>query len=420
MFNFAGGGIVGFKEGGDKGKYETPYDRQRRLDEEEGTAGLGNALLYGSAPVAAAADVAALPISLVRNMFYNGKGEAPGWTPVMDARARALAGNKVDALSNQAPTQEETPGPTEQDVIAADPRVAAALAQRQQANSPAGGLGGAKPPAAPGAVRPAAAGLGGSGAAAMLKDTLGKQAAQPTAADAISSVREMQKAFGVDQPAGAEERARIAKMEGLREAQNKDRAMRNLITYLTNVRGSTIGEGLGRGAQMSQAEIERQNAGDLAHQEKMYELVNNLNKANRAEGVGAAKSSAELLAGREKTAGEESRARLQALANMYHTDIASAAQLEAARIMSAARTGNMDERQQLAELKALQGSLQAQLKGMNQFDKVGRAPLESQLREINAAIAKMAGVSTMSAAPGDAGGNAALFNQADAILSGKK
>jgi hypothetical protein len=138
--------------------------------------------------------------------------------------------------------------------------------------------------------------------------------------------------------------------------------------------------------------------------------------------VGSAKSAGELLSGREKSVGEEARARLQALANVYNTEMSSATQKETARIMAAARSGQMDERQQLAELKTLQTGIQAQLKTMNQFDKAGRAPYEQQLQIINAEIAKLAGISTMPAAPGapNAGGNAALYNKADAILNGKK
>lgn len=360
--DFAEGGIVGFSDGGKGDKYETPYDRKRREEQEEGTAGLGNMLLYGSAPVAAAADVAALPISLIRNMFYSGKGDAPGWTPVMDARQRALEGKRVDALA--AAPQEERPAPTEQDVLEVMQRqdgAAPAVVKRPPAPQgiasgatkvpPTGAPAPAGAPAPTGAPRVApAGGLGSSSVAGMLQKQLGKETAQPTTEDAIAAIKGIQKGFGVDKPAGEEERAMIAQMRAQREGQVKDRGLQNLITYLTNVRGSTIGEGLGRGAQMSQAEIARQNAADLAHQEKMYELVSGLNKANRAEGVGAAKSAGELLAGREKTTSENERAKLQALANVYHTDVAAGAQLQSAQIMAAARESGLDSKDiQMAE-----------------------------------------------------------------------
>jgi hypothetical protein len=251
---------------------------------------------------------------------------------------------------------------------------------------------GPRPPAAP-----AAGGLGSSSVAGMLQKQLAKEPAQPTTEDAINAIKGIQKGFGVDQPAGAEERAMIEEMKARYAKGQEDRGMRNLQGVL-----SAFGRGYGAAGLESARQSEAATNADMAQQQKVYEMINGINKANRAEGVGASKSAGELLAGREKTAGEEGRARLQALAQTYHTDVAAAAQMEASRIMAAARTGQMDERQQLAELKALQSGLQAQLKGMNQFDKAGRAPYEQQLQIINAEIAKMAGVSTMPAAPGAA------------------
>lgn len=57
-----------------------------------------------------------------------------------------------------------------------------------------------------------------------------------------------------------------------------------------------------------------------------------------------------------------------------------------------------EDKQTLNELKALQGSLQNQLK--TEFNKDQRAAINAQLAQVNAAIAKMAGLSTMGAAPG--------------------
>jgi hypothetical protein len=274
------------------------------------------------------------------------------------------------------------------------------------------------PPASP---RPPVAattgGLGSSSVASMLQKQLGKEPVQPTTDDAIAAIKGIQKGFGVDTPAGKEERAMIDEMNRRYSQGQENRGMRDLRGVM-----SAFGRGYGAaGAEANRAE-EAATAADMAQQQKVYEMINAINKSNRTEGVGAAKSAGELLAGREKSTGDEARARLQALANVYNTDVSSATQKETSRIMAAARSGQMDEKQQLAELKTLQSGLQAQLKSMNQFDKVGRAPYEEQLQIINAEIAKMAGVSTMPAAPGSAktGGNAALYNKADAILNGTK
>jgi hypothetical protein len=274
---------------------------------------------------------------------------------------------------------------------------------------------GPRPPAAPAAAP--AGGLGSSSVAAMLQKQLGKEPVQPTTEDAIAAIKGIQKGFGVDQPAGTEERAMIEQMNRRYSQGQENRGMRDLRGVM-----SAFGRGYGAaGSEANRAE-EAATAADMAQQQRVYEMINGINKANRAEGVGSAKSAGELLSGREKSTSEEGRARLQALANVYHTDVASATQKETSRIMAAARSGQMDERQQLAELKTLQTGIQAQLKGMNQFDKAGRAPYEQQLQIINAEIAKLAGISTMPAAPGapNAGGNAALYNKADAILNGKK
>lgn len=399
---FAEGGIVGFADGGKGDKYETEYDRNRRLEREAGTGGLEPMLRYIRAPLDAAADVARLPVSLWEHMTYNGKGESPSWTPAMDNRTRYLESLKDSPTAVQARNERDAAEPVPTGNVAGSRRTPQQLAAAgiNPVIAPAGGLGegknlaptGPRPPAAP-----PAGGLGSSSVAAMLQKQLGKEPAQPTTDDAIAAIKGIQKGFGVDQPAGKEERDMIEAMNRRYAQGQENRSMRDLRGVM-----SAFGRGYGAaGSEANRAE-EAATAADMAQQQKVYELINSINKANRAEGVGAAKSASELLSGREKSTSEEARARLQALANVYHTDKAAATQLEASRIMAAARSGQMDEKQTLAELKALQTSVQAQLKSMNQFDKAGRAPYEQQLQIINAEIAKMAGVGTIPGAPGAA------------------
>lgn len=418
---FAEGGIIGYsgKDGSHvKDKYETPYDRERRIAEEEGTAGLGNALLYGAAPVAAAGDIAALPVSLLRNMFYNGQGDAPGWTPFSDMRTRALQGDRMDnAVERNAATAEDR-SPTEEDVKAAvqakasgtgrpyvgmlgtgeqPPTAVARPAARPIA--PGATPGGINQPAPTGA--PGGAGLGGSSVAAMLQKQLGKEIATPTAEGAAKSVQDINKQFGLDTPGGKEERELIAQMRAQREAQMKDRGFENLVSFLTNAKGSNLGETFASGARASQSEIEKQRADDMAHQQKMYDLAHGLNTADRAEKVGSAGKAATLFGEEQKSAATAESNRLTSLANIYHTDVAAAAQIQAQKIAAAARSGSIDDKQQLAELKALQASIQAQIK-LTPYDKKVVGPLQEQLASVNAQIAQMAGVSTMAPAPGRA------------------
>jgi len=417
---FAEGGIIGFsgKDGSKvEDKYETPYDRKRREEREEGTAGLGNALLYASTPVAAAADVASLPVSLLRNMFYNGQGDAPGWTPFSDMRTRALQGDRMaNAVERNAATTEES-SPTEADVKAAmqakptgtgRPYVGMLGAGEQPPTSVARPPA-ARPPVAPGATpgginQPApsgAPGLGGSSVAAMLQKQLGKEIATPTAEGAAKSVQDINKQFGLDTPGGKEEREMIAQMRAQREGQLKDRGFDNLISFLTNARGSNLGETFASGARASQSEIEKQRADDMAHSQKLYEMVSGLNKSDRAEKVGSAGKAATLFGEEQKSAATAESNRLTSLANIYHTDVAAAAQIQAQKIAAAARSGQIDDKQQLAELKALQASIQAQIK-LTPYDKKVVGPLQEQLGAVNAQIAQMAGVSTMAPAPGGA------------------
>lgn len=420
---FAEGGIIGFngKDGSKvEDKYETPYDRERRLAREEGRDGLGNALLYASTPVAAAADIASLPVSLLRNMFYNGQGDAPGWTPFSDMRTRAMQGDRVEnAVARNAATTEDTAGPTEKDVLAAmatenkptgtgKPYVGmlgagtqptAAVARPTGAPAPAaGGIAQRVPGAAP-AGAPGAAGLAASPIAAMIQKQLAKEPTVPTAEGAAKSVQDINKQFGLDTPAGKEEREMIAQMRAERAAQTQDRGLQNLITYLTNARGSNIGETLAGGTRASQAEIEKQRADDLAHSQKMYEMVSGLNKANRAEQVGSAGKAATLFGEEQKSAAEAERNKLTTLANIYHTDQAAAAQIQAARI---AHYNSVDPKtaMRLKYLDQTQDSLVSELNKINPFEKAKRAPLEAQLAAIRAEIAKETGVSTIPAAPG--------------------
>lgn len=71
------------------------------------------------------------------------------------------------------------------------------------------------------------------------------------------------------------------------------------------------------------------------------------------------------------------------------------------------------DKQQLAELKALQTSLKDQLK--TTFNKADRQRLQTQLDEVNMAVAQMAGLSTMGAAPG-AGSPGGIPSDVQALL----
>lgn len=86
---------------------------------------------------------------------------------------------------------------------------------------------------------------------------------------------------------------------------------------------------------------------------------------------------------------------------IYDRQVAEQGSTERTQIQAAAlrdRSGGGDK-QQLAELKALQQSLNEQLKSPRMMGPAGD-PLRAQLQQINAAIAQMAGLGTMMGAPG--------------------
>jgi hypothetical protein len=86
---------------------------------------------------------------------------------------------------------------------------------------------------------------------------------------------------------------------------------------------------------------------------------------------------------------------------LQRTNIQAGATLQAARIGADARgagAGATADRQQLAELKALQKQYADQMK--TTFNKPERAALQAKLATIEAAIAQMAGLGTMPTAPG--------------------
>ena len=88
-------------------------------------------------------------------------------------------------------------------------------------------------------------------------------------------------------------------------------------------------------------------------------------------------------------------------AGIYKTQVEQQGALQRTQIQAAAmrdRSGGGDK-QTLAELKALQASINEQLKSPRMMGPAGD-PLRAQLQQINAAIAQMAGLGTMMGAPG--------------------
>ena len=351
---FARGGAIGFngKKRSDvpEDEYETPYDRARREEREAGTGGLEQMLRYARAPLDAAADVARLPVSLIEHMFYNGKGESPSWTPAMDERTRYLEGlkNSPEAVKARAQTEVANLKPVSE-VPANGPTLPQGIAgaRNYSAQTP----GSAQPPISPSAPRPGAPRPAATTApapesmAAMLRASLAKSPEAPTVEGAAGIVQGMQKQFGVDKPAGDEERRLIEQMNQRYAESKKGKDLRDFQSVM-----AAFGRGPGAAGLEDVRLHAADTAADMAHQKGVYDMLNKINTANRTEQVNAAAKGMGIYGDQEKNVADKDRANLQALASAYHTDVSAGAQLQAARMMQAAREAGMDSKEiQMAE-----------------------------------------------------------------------
>jgi hypothetical protein len=182
-----------------------------------------------------------------------------------------------------------------------------------------------------------------------------------------------------------------------------------LMEYLGQVaqtgRGRTWGEAGAMGAagvtalnkerQTQQFELTKQ-AVEVAQKKIDADRAFNLDKYKA--GQEGAKRVDEIAKATAQEFGLDKRSK-DALANQLQVaNIHAGATLAAAK-ERASGTGGADK-QQLNELKALQSSLKDQLK--TTFNKAERQQLQAQLDKVNMAVAQMAGLDTMGAAPGAA------------------
>jgi hypothetical protein len=157
-------------------------------------------------------------------------------------------------------------------------------------------------------------------------------------------------------------------------------------------------------------------AEDLKFLDELNKLNSEIDKARiegRYKDVAAGKEAVKDLIAEQRQAEQSGTSLLNTKENARSREqaanIAAQARLDAAR---ARGTGaGAGDKQQLSELKALQTSIKDQLKEPRMMGKAGD-DLRRQLATVNAEIAKMAGLSTMAAAPGAAspGGTSLKYN----------
>jgi hypothetical protein len=204
------------------------------------------------------------------------------------------------------------------------------------------------------------------------------------------------------------------------------RRLDNLVTFLSNVGPGSFGMGGAQGVRavqklerdQQQEALKRQEMRDQQAQ-KMAEIRALNDQAVFAYATGNFDKFESLQKEIQKLKLEfdKDQATLARGAAAARTDAAKAyqesrdkaadraSQERRTRMMMESRAGTGGDKQQLSELKALQTSLKDQLKG--EFNRARREQISAELAQVNAAIAKMAGLDTMGGAPGagSPGGN---------------
>lgn len=466
MFGMAGGGIVAFDEGGNVGQYETPYDRMNRLNREKAAQRdtapggqpdrePGESLDAYRQRLRAFGEAYAQQRNERRRAYEQSeaaqqRGIAERGSPLLP-RATPVAASMADGLGAK---ERLSPGD---------------MALRQQ---PAN----AQPPAPPPGQRlpgqrPLAPQNAGSAeapqAAQGIKSLRDQTEADPaykrmmqgvTATNPYGGpqeaqgdyIKRMTEGIRSQMPGGqmpfetSEARlkdieARRAKEDAEYAESNKGRQLDNLLTMISGMGRGSFGNAGVQGIQAVQGVERSQREADLKRKDmrdqqsmKLMEIRTLNEQAQMALAQGNVQAYEKLTQEAKKLKAEfdKDQAMLakgaaQVTAGAREKDLESsdkakdrASRERAARMAQSARGEAGGGKQQLAELKALQTSLKDQLaaalKGYDPASRAAAAEARRSLAQVNAAIAKMAGLDTMSTAPGagSPGGTSLKYNPA--------
>lgn len=449
-FQMAGGGIVAFSEGGDKGKYRTRYDamndENRKRAEEEAARGdapldaqaasdrdaisrILSAIKGGSESAGRAiADVAtmaprglvgAYDTAVVRPMRAAGINAAylsPKLTP------EGANPESMTPFTDVARARDAANAQTASAATAADNRAALNKADAVSRAEPAAPVGPARAPATP--IRDLQQLAAQKAAPAKAAPT-----ATPTAAPAGSTQAAyddyLKRTLTADRETErAAEEGRFEKSVGRADTTQIDRMMAELEKRKAQFEGPKTGmEGLmeylgkvaegGRGRKWYEAgaqgaagvtalnkeratqqfELTKQGV-ELAQKKLDADRTYRLDKYKT--GQEGAKRVDEIAKETAKEFGLDARNE-KTLANQIKVQLLqNQGSLAAANVRASSGAGG--DKQQLAELKALQKTLADQMK--TTFDKADKQKLQGKLDQVEAAIAQMAGLDTMGAAPG--------------------
>lgn len=381
-FKFAKGGILGF-DGEDGSTVPDANAQQQAGDQAAVVNGLKK---FGYA----AEDIAAMPFraasALLNTLvvrptravtganvpYFPMLGGEPGSvTPYTDRAYKERQGTSQEA-SFQGPNQNS-----------------AEVARLLRQNGPASAAAPAAPPPVVNPLAAAAANMGGrssgipgaptsivptdpegmAAAKAGLAKFQNAPAPDTTLSGAIAQQQGLAKAFGTDQPIGAEERAMLAKQQAAYDAYNK-----NERPYSDFARWAAGTIGVPGTAGLQLAEAKQQGlANDLAQQQNQYRSINALNTAQRAANMeqqtGAASTlshnqslAANLVNEQGKVNGQVYGELTRTAESKYATDSTNNYNLQIAKIHAAATSTG----QQQAALMGMQRGVDDDIKAYTQ------------------------------------------------------
>jgi hypothetical protein len=367
MFEYAGGGIIAFQEGGQPKKYETPYDRMNRENREKASEEPRVINLpKGTSPDEVELIRIQNPDAIVRT-----EDEGSRLRDIGQTIKRGLTySSDVEAMKQRAaqpPVSRPTEQMTPQQMEARTAPAGLPSAARQMGVGPTTSASPAAPrPAPPMAPRPAPAaaqpGLPGAAAAMTPQDEVAKlsldavrtPAKAMTPEEAMAQEGKFASQYGIDKKFGEEERGLLALMK----QRQADYAQRRPMEEL----GATL-RGFGQGYGGASAAGER--AGretyemDMSNQREMLNAINAINKENLATGKERYKSGSGLFGKSEESAAAANRQRMETLGSMSNKDkeVANAAEnrlnnLEVEKLRIAERQAERNQPGSAAKVRA--------------------------------------------------------------------
>lgn len=418
--DFASGGIVAFADGGDVERYqsggvpyETPYDRmnrenreaQERADAERIAAILASGNTSGAVSYGTQMEQLGQflnPVRAFRRLVSDPTLEAP-------ASAGSKAVSEVPAGGPQLPRGIAGA----RDYTGSTPPVERGLGATPEAaaiRKPAGPGSSIGAPSVVGAKKTAGEFLDTNALKGDLKAYLDEEKA---AIDAARSRREEGKPGG--KAYSKFEESLQAEEAGAGKEKDDAKAVAIFKAGLAMMAGTSprAFENIGKGAMVGLDEYTGAMKDMKKSAKERQKALADIEQARRAEERDDWKAARDFEAKAEERMAKARETGVKGImeitgksaeiaAGIYKTQVTEQGALQRTNIAAAAsvaRGTGAGERQTLAELKALQTSIQNQLKDPRMLGPKGD-PLRAQLAEINARVAAMAGLGTMTGAPG--------------------